>query len=135
MTVQAPHDGPLEEQRDALLARIHTSREAYRQQMHAVELKAAEPAAHALLRDTQTHPFPRSQTMRWLLGHPLIIAGGVAAVLAIGPRRAVNGVARVGPLVSGAAGLLTMTLQDPAKMRVAARGIAALANMVRARRG
>jgi len=84
--------------------------------------------------DTRTQPFPRSQTMRWLLGHPLMIAGGVAAALVIGPRRAVNGVARVGPLVSSAAGLLTMTLQDPAKMRVAARGMSTLANMVRARR-
>lgn len=134
MNVKAPQDAPLEEQRDALLARIHASRDAYRQQMHAVEASAHAPATHAAMHDTQTHPFPRSQTMRWLLGHPLLIAGGVAAVLAIGPRRAVNGVARIGPLVSGAAGLLTMTLQDPVKMRAATRGIATLANMVRARR-
>lgn len=134
MTVKAPQDGPLEEQRDALLARIHASRAAYRQQLHAVDVSTPAPTMHDLMHDTHTHPFPRSQTMRWLLGHPLIIAGGVAALLAIGPRRAVNGVAKVGPLVSGAAGMLTMTLQDPAKMRVAARGIAALANMVRARR-
>ena len=136
MNVKAPQGGPLEEQRDALLARIHASRAAYRQQMHAVEAEAAAPAPtmHELMDDTRTHPFPRSQTMRWLLGHPLVIAGDVAAVLVIGPRRIVNGVARVGPLVSSAAGLVTMTLQDPAKMRVAARGVAALANMVRAQR-
>lgn len=136
MNVKAPQGGPLEEQRDALLARIHASREKYRQQMHTVEASASAPAPtmHELMHDTQGHPFPRSQTMRWLLGHPLIIAGGVAALLVIGPRRVVNGVAKVGPLISGAAGLLTMTLQDPAKMRVATRGVAALANMVRARR-
>ena len=138
MNVKAPQGGPLEEQRDVLLARIHASREAYRQQMHVIEVSASTPTPtptmHALLHDTGTHPFPRSQTMRWLLEHPLWIAGGVAALLVIGPRRAVNGVARVGPVVSSAAGMLTMTLQDPAKMRVAARGIAALANMVRARR-
>lgn len=134
MTVKAPQGGPLEEQRDALLARIHTSREAYRQQLHAVDVAPPAPTMHELMDNTHTHPFPRSQSMRWLLGHPLIIAGGVAALLVIGPRRVVNGVARVGPLVSGAAGLLTMTLQDPAKMRVATRGVAALANMVRARR-
>jgi hypothetical protein len=135
MTVKAPQGGPLEEQRDALLARIHASREAYRQQMRAVEASAPAPTTYELTHhDTLTHPFPRSQTMRWMLGHPLLIAGGVAALLVIGPRRAVNGVARMGPLVSGAAGMLTMTLQDPAKMRVAARGVAALANMVRARR-
>jgi hypothetical protein len=134
MTVKAPQGGPLEEQRDALLARIHASRAAYRHQMQAVEVSAPAPTMHELMHDTRTHPFPRSQTMRWLLGHPLVIAGGVAALLAIGPRRAVNGVARVGPVISSAAGLLTMTLQDPAKMRVAARGIAALAKMVRERR-
>jgi hypothetical protein len=134
MNVKAPQGGPLEEQRDALLARIHASREAYRLQMHTVEVSAPTPTMHELMHDTRTHPFPRSQTMRWLLGHPLAIAGGVAALLVVGPRRVVNGVAKVGPVVSGAAGLLTMTLQDPAKMRVAARGIAALANMVRQRR-
>ena len=119
-----------------MLARIHASRAAYRQQMHAADAAAAAPAPtmHELMDDSRTHPFPRSQTMRWLLGHPLIIAGGVAALAVIGPRRVLNGVARVGPLVSSGAGLLTMTLQDPAKMRVAARGVAALANMVRARR-
>jgi hypothetical protein len=134
MTVKAPQGEPLEEQRDALLARIHASREAYRLQMHTVEVSPPAPTMHELMDQSQPHPFPRSQTMRWLLGHPLVIAGGVAALLVIGPRRAVNGVARVGPLVSSAAGMLTMTLQDPAKMRVAARGVAALANMVRARR-
>lgn len=134
MTEKAPQNGPLEEQRDALLARIHASREAYRLQMRTVEVPPPAPTMHELMDDTRTQPFPRSQTMRWLLGHPLMIAGGVAAVFAIGPRRAVNGVARVGPLVSSAAGLLTMTLQDPAKMRVAARGMATLANMVRERR-
>jgi hypothetical protein len=134
MTGKAPQGEPREEQRDALLARIHASREAYRQQMHTVEVSTPAPTMPGLMHDTRTHPFPRSQTMRWMLGHPLLIAGGVAALLVIGPRRAVNGVAKVGPLVSGAAGMLTMTLQDPAKMRVAARGVAALANMVRARR-
>lgn len=134
MNVKAPQDGPLEEQRDALLARIHASRESYRQQMKAVEVGASTPTMKQMMQDRQTHPFPRSQTMRWLLGNPWLIAGGVTAVAIIGPRRVVNGVARVGPLVSGVAGLLTTTLQDPAKMQAATRGIATLANMVRARR-
>jgi len=134
MTVKAPQGGPLEEQRDALLARIHASREAYRKQVQTVEVSTPAPTMHALMHEHDTHPFPRSQTMRWLLGHPLLIAGGVAALMVIGPRRAVNNVARVGPLVSGAAGILTTTLQDPAKMRMAARSVAALANMVRERR-
>lgn len=134
MNVKAPQDGPLEEQRDALLARIHASRDSYRQQMKAVEVRASTPTMKQMMQDRQTHPFPRSQTMRWLLGNPWLIAGGVTAVAIIGPRRVVNGAARVGPLVSSVAGLLTTTLQDPAKMQAATRGIATLANMVRARR-
>jgi len=134
MNAKVQQGAPLEEQRDALLARIHASREAYRQQMHAVEVSKPAPAMHELMDDTRTHPFPRSQTMRWLLGHPLLVAGGVAALALIGPRRVVNGVARVAPLVSSAAGLLTVTLQNPARMRTAARSVAALAKMVRDRR-
>ncbi len=135
MTTQVPQDnGPLEEQRDALLARIHASRATYREQMHAVDAGKPTPTMRQMMQDPGTHPFPRSQTMRWLLGHPWLIAGGVAAFAVIGPRRTVNGIARVGPLVSSAAAMLTMTLQDPARMRMATRGIATLANMVRARR-
>ena len=134
MNVKVPQDGPLEEQRDALLARIHASREAYRKQMNAVEAGASTPTMKQMMEDRRSHPFPRSQTMRWLLGNPWLIAGGVTAVAIVGPRRVINGVARVGPLVTGVAGLLTTTLQDPAKMRAATRGIATLANMVRARR-
>jgi len=134
MNVKVPQGGPLEEQRDALLARIHASRAAYRQQMHAMDAGAPGPSMKQLTRDPKTHPFPRSQTMRWLLSHPALIVGGVAVLALIGPRRAINSVAKVGPLISGAAGIVTMTLQDPAKMRVATRGISMLAEAVRARR-
>jgi hypothetical protein len=134
MNAKVPQGEPLEQQRDALLARIHASREAYRQTMHAVEVSKPAPTMHELLDDTRTQPFPRSQTMRWLLGHPLVVAGGIAALALIGPRRMVNGVARAAPLVSSAAGLLTMTLQDPTRMRAAARSVSALAKMVRDRR-
>jgi roadblock/LC7 domain-containing protein len=144
MTTPVPHDkqdqpahhdsGPLEEQRDALLARIHASRDSYRQQMQAVDAGKPTQSMKQMMNDPEAHPFPRSQTMRWLLGHPWLIAGGVAAVAVIGPRRAVNGIARVGPLVSTAATMITMTLQDPARMRMVTRGITSLATMVRSRR-
>jgi len=134
MNVKVPQGGPLEEQRDALLARIHASRAAYREQMHAMDAGAPAPTMKQLMRDRQTHPFPRSQSMRWLLSHPAVIIGGVAAVAIIGPRRTINGIAKVGPLISSAATMVTMTLQDPAKMRVATRGISMLAEAVRNRR-
>lgn len=131
---EKPDSGPLEEQRDALLARIHASRDAYRQQMQTVDAGRPTPTMQQMMDDPAAHPFPRSQTMRWLIGHPWLIAGGVAAIALIGPRRAVNGMARVGPLASTAASMITMTLQDPARMRMVTRGIATLTNMVRSRR-
>ena len=134
MNVKAPQGGPLEEQRDALLARIHASRASYREQLHAMDAGDPGPDMKELMHDPVNHPFPRSQSMRWLLSHPWLIAGGVAALVIIGPRRAIRGVGRAAPLVSSAAAMVTTTLQDPAKMRVATRGIASLAQMIRARR-
>ncbi len=134
MNVKAPQDGPLEEQRDALLARIHASRASYREQLHAMDVGDAGPSMKELMHDPVNHPFPRSQSMRWLLSHPWLIAGGVAALVIIGPRRAINSLGRAAPLVSSAAALITTTLQDPAKMRVATRGLASLTQMIRSRR-
>lgn len=133
MNEKAPQ-GPLEEQRDALLAKIHASRASYRGQLHAMDAGDPGPSMKELMHDPVSHPFPRSQSMRWLLSHPWLIAGGVAAVVIIGPRRAVNGVGRAAPLISSAAAMITTTLQDPAKMRVATRGLASLTQMIRSRR-
>jgi hypothetical protein len=134
MNVKVPQSGSLEEQRDALLARIHASRAAYREQMHVVDAGAPAPTMKQLMHDPQAHPFPRSLTMRWLLSHPGVAVGGVALVVLLGPRRTINGIAKIGPIISGAASMVTMTLQDPAKMRVAARGVSMLTDMIRSRR-
>ena len=87
-----------------------------------------------MMHDPQTHPFPRSQSMRWLLSHPALIAGAAAAFVIIGPRRVISGIGRAGPVISSAAALVTTTLQDPAKMRIATRGMAQLTQIIRARR-
>jgi hypothetical protein len=134
MNVKAPQDAPLQEQRDALLAKIHASRASYRQQVQAMDAGEPGPTMKQLMHDPATHPFPRSQSMRWLLSHPWLIAGGVAALVVIGPRRAINGLGRAAPLVSSAAAMITTALQDPAKMRVATRGLASLTQMIRSRR-
>lgn len=131
--VKAPQEMSLEEQRDALLIRIHASREEYRQQMHAVDAGRPAPTMKEMMHQPQQHPFPQSQTMRWLLAHPGLVAGALAVIVLIGPRRAVNGLARTGPLISSATAGLTMLLQDPAKMRMAGRGIAAMRDIMRAR--
>ena len=134
MTVKPSQEAPLEEQRDTLLARIHASRESYRQQVQAMDAAHPAPTMQQMMHDPKGHPFPRSQSMRWLLSHPMLIAGAAAAVVIIGPRRLINGIGRAGPMISTAAAMVTTALQDPAKMRVATRGLASLANMVRARR-
>ena len=51
MNVKVPQSGSLEEQRDALLARIHTSRAAYREQMHAVDAGAPTPTMKQLMHE------------------------------------------------------------------------------------
>lgn len=134
MNVKAPQDGPLEEQRDALLARIHASRASYRQQLQAMDAGEPAPSLKEMMHSPGSHPFPRSQSMRWLLSHPWLIAGGVAALVIVGPRRAISGLGRAAPVVSSAAAMITTALQDPAKMRIATRGLASLTQMMRARR-
>jgi hypothetical protein len=128
-------DIPLEEQRNALLARIHASREEYRQQMHAVDAGKPAPSMAQLMEQPQQHPFPRSESMRWLLAHPALVMGGLAVVVLLGPRRLINGLARTGPVISGAASMITMVLHDPAKMRVAGQGISVLRNIIQNRHG
>lgn len=130
---KAPHELSLEEQRNALLMRIHASREEYRQQMHAVDAGRPTPTMEQMMREPQKHPFPRSQTMRWLMAHPGLVAGTLAVVVLVGPRRVINGLARTGPLISSATAGLTMVLQDPAKMRMAGRGMAMMRDIMRQR--
>lgn len=130
---KAPHEMSLEEQRDALLQRIHASREEYRQQMHAVDAGRPTPTMEQMMHQPLKHPFPRSQTMRWLLAHPGLVGGTLAVAVLIGPRRVINGLARTGPLISSAAAGLTMLLQDPAKMRMAGRGMAMMRDIMRQR--
>jgi hypothetical protein len=61
------------------------------------------------------------------------VAGTLAVAVLIGPRRVINGLARTGPLISSATAGLTMLLQDPAKMRMAGRGMAMMRDIVRQR--
>lgn len=126
-------DIPLVEQRNALLAKIHASREDYRQQMHAMDAGQPAPSMAQMMEQPQQHPFPRSQSMRWLLSHPGLVMGGLAVVVLLGPRRVINGLARTGPMIGSLASMTTMVLRDPAKMRVAGQGIAVIRNMIQNR--
>ena len=92
----------LEEERQALLDQIHSSRAAYRRMLSKYDQPqensgppdAADDGGLAPLRGMPA-AFPRSRTMRWIISHPYATAGAAAGLLAlavIGPRRALASV-------------------------------------------
>lgn len=109
----------LEQERQAILDRMQMRREAYRRMLTngeqfgardsgttAVEAHRSPGAARRLdqgdgaIADTTVYTyrrvpdtFPRTRLMQVVSEHPLLCAIGVAAVLAIGPRRIVRSVA------------------------------------------
>lgn len=92
----------LEDERQALLEQIHSSRAAYRRMLSQYDQpqESAGPADAADLRGVvplrgMPAAFPRSRTMRWIISHPYATAGAAAGLLAlavIGPRRALQSV-------------------------------------------
>lgn len=112
--------GPsLEEERKAILERMQMRRESYRRALAGgidLEQIPAEPAGSRpqLVHAQQLYPtqrpvptrFPRSTLMRVLIDHPFLCAIGVAALVAIGPRRIVKTVA------GGATAIGTLTANN-----------------------
>lgn len=85
----------LEDEKKALLERMHASRDAYRSMFnHADEDHPADA----------THAFPRSHTFKFLTRHPYSAALGLVAVLAIMPRGSLSKAAKGGVAIT--AGLL-----------------------------
>lgn len=105
----------LEEERQAILDRMQLRREAYRRMLADGEdfrtislghnekpnggalVRTDENARHLPRTTAQTYTrapegFPRSRLMRVVGDHPVLCALGVAAVLAIGPRRIVRSI-------------------------------------------
>ncbi|MDO8300727.1 hypothetical protein [Lacisediminimonas sp.] len=88
----------LEEERQALLEQIHSSRADYRRMLAQYDQPRHEAGSGHAGDDAQrmSHlrgmpaPFPRSRTMRWIVSHPYAVAGVTASLVAvavIGPRR------------------------------------------------
>jgi hypothetical protein len=94
-------DDDLEEEKKALLERMHASRRAYRARfVHEEEAPPPEEPA-----------FPRSRTFRFLTRHPCTTALGVLAALAVVPRRSLGRAVKGGAaLAAGALGRETKTL-------------------------
>ena len=112
--------GPsLEEERKAILERMQMRRESYRRALSGgVDLERLPAdqasASRSLVHAQQVYPaypaqrpvptrFPHSTLMRVLIDHPVLCAVGVAALVAIGPRRIMKTVA------SGATAVGTLT--------------------------
>jgi hypothetical protein len=82
---------PLEEERRALLARMHASREVYRSRFPSqTPPEPNPPHATAAPPLTHEHPFPRSHTFRFIGRHPYATALAASALVAAIPGGAVT---------------------------------------------
>jgi len=90
------HGPSLEEERRALLERIHSSRASYRRMLMEIDEEQEARVHHRAEQIAGGDPaFPRSMTMRWLVTHPyaslaavaLVAAGTPLAVRAVGKWR------------------------------------------------
>jgi hypothetical protein len=104
----------LEAERQSILDRMKMRRDTYRRMLtdgtdlnaEAVTRIASDGSPMTVYRHNPapTH-FPRSTLMRTIMDHPFLCAVGVAAVVAIGPRRIIRTVtsstAAVGALTAG----------------------------------
>jgi len=124
----------LEEERQAILDRMESSREHYRRML------LNEPEAHV----SEHHPegrqvshvmvyeeFPRSRAMRWMIQHPFLCATAVAAIVVAGPLR-ITRTAMKGGKAAGA-----VARRSPSKIEAIARlamAAASIAQQISARR-
>ena len=70
--------GALEDERNALLERMHASRKTYRSEL--------TPAKEQVQAPTRDDVFPRSETFKFIKRHPYYASLGLLAALSIMPR-------------------------------------------------
>lgn len=88
------HGPSLEEERQAVLERIHASRASYRRMLMEVDEIEEARVQHRVHNIAGNDPdFPRSMTMRWLVENPYLAVAAVAAV-AVGAPLAVRALAK-----------------------------------------
>ncbi len=111
----------LEAEKQAILERMQARRETYRRMLiegtdlDTANLKRIPPTMQGMTVyrhvDEPQH-FPRSMLMRTVMDHPFLVALGVAAVVAIGPRRIMRTVSQG----AAAAGTLSTPGDSPMDM-------------------
>jgi hypothetical protein len=145
------HGPSLQEERDALIEHIHASRSAYRRMLTDINTTEEQKFDNETARlAPQQKDFPRSMTMRWITQHPYLSAfavAGVAALVVIGPRRAVRTVAgraaavkqsavvrRSGPVLGALTAVATSMLRNPARVQLAIRTFSSVTQFLRRKR-
>jgi hypothetical protein len=88
----------LEQERNALLERMHASRNSYRSELVHTE-ETEEPGRRSAI-----DAFPRSQTFKFVTRHPYSTSLGLLAALAVLPRKPLSRVVKGG--IALAAGML-----------------------------
>jgi hypothetical protein len=78
----------LEDEKRALLEQIHSSRETYRRMLSKSDTPKRGVVVDNVVNIGQMDQFPRSATMRWIVGHPYASAAVVAAAALLGTRSA-----------------------------------------------
>jgi len=144
-------NGPsLQEERDALLEHIHASRAAYRRMLTDLNAAEEQKFENEIARlAPETPGFPRSMTVRWIMKHPYIsafAAAGTAALLIVGPRRAVRTVSnrvavlkhsipkRGGPVLGALTAVATALLRNPSRVQLAVRAFSSVTRFLKRRR-
>jgi hypothetical protein len=98
----------LEQERNALLERMHASRNTYRSELvHTEETEETEEPG----RRATTDAFPRSQTFKFITRHPYSTSLGLLAALIVLPRKPLGRAVKGGiALAAGVLGTSAKTL-------------------------
>jgi hypothetical protein len=113
----------LEEERQAILTRMHATRENYRRLLSDEE-SDVPGRQHTHVVNTAYKWVPSSGTIRLLAQHPILCAVAVTAVVAIGPRRLVRTV------TDGGSKITNLTLRNQANIALLTRVITMVADAV-----
>lgn len=73
----------LEDERQALLEQIHSSREIYRRMLTQSDKTENTTIEGNIVDVSRVERFPRSMTMRWIVQHPYVTGAAAAAVVAL----------------------------------------------------
>jgi hypothetical protein len=119
---------PLEEERRALLARMHASREVYRSRFPSQTHPEPDPPHATASTLSHEHPFPRSHTFRFIGRHPYATALAASALIGAIPGGAVK------KALKGSAVFAAGIIGSQAKTLMARELLPSIVQLVRSRK-